>query len=175
MFGSKAAIRGLSAAVAALATQIDLLKAQPGPEADLRHLAGRIDRMESHTTPAVAPEDIEAIHEIEANYGQWRDRLDGFDDRIKELVHAVAEGIERTARAERRVKSVVRRARKELAESGLQDPALEAEDTELRLLDGAGGDSGGVPPMLDAVEAAPQASSIPGVTLEALRRARFGA
>ena len=54
----------------------------------------------------------------------------------KDMKLAIAEGIERVDRAERRIKDTVRRARKKLADSGLVDDGLEAEEQELRLLDG---------------------------------------
>ncbi len=87
---------------------------------------------------------------------------------------AVSDGIERTDRAERRVRNAIQRARKELGKLGYEDPGLEAEAGELRIVDGEGGGDGGVPAVSEevaAVDAAP--SSIRGVPAETLRR-RWG-
>jgi len=65
--------------------------------------------------------------------------------RINHLTLAVAEGIQHVDRAERRIAGTVARARKLLAESGVESPGLEAEAYELRLLDG---DSGKEPRVL---------------------------
>ena len=93
--------------------------------------------------------------------------------RVDHLVVAVAEGIERTDRAERRIRDTVKRARKELKAAGLENPGMEAEAEQLRLVDGDGGADGGLRPLPAPVEsAAPEASSIKGVSLETLQRAR---
>jgi len=46
---------------------------------------------------------------------------------------------------------VARRARKELAESGVQEPELEQISTDLQLFDGTGGEAGPVPTMPEGV------------------------
>jgi len=101
----------------------------------------------------------------------------GFDRLLSDFKatnFAVSEGIERTDRSERRIHATIKRARKELGKLGYEDPGLEAEAHELRLIDGDGGADGGVPAVpteVAEVESAP--SSIPGVTAEQLRR-RWG-
>lgn len=75
--------------------------------------------------------------------------------RINELTMAVAEGIQHVDRAERRVKATVARARRQLEDSGLESPGLEAEWAELRERDGDGGEERGVQPVREAVEADP--------------------
>ena len=73
--------------------------------------------------------------------------LDGYEARLKDLMLAISEGIEKTSRAENRVKATISRARKEFARNGLLDPGLEAEAEQLRLVDGAGGGEGELPPV----------------------------
>ena len=106
------------------------------------------------------------------------------EDRLTNLTLAVAEGIAHVERAEARIRATVQRARAQLAESGIESPALEAEGAELQLLDEQG--SGGR--RLHAVRedvAAPdpgprfeerpddnRPSAVPGMTRGALRRFR---
>jgi len=100
-------------------------------------------------------------------------RLDAIETRIKELVHAIAEGIERTARAERRIGQTIARARAELKKRGYKDPGIEAEDRELRLIDADGSDESAVSPVpKDVGEPSPAPSSVSGVSQDQLRRAR---
>lgn len=98
--------------------------------------------------------------------------VDALHDERKDLVIAIAEGIERTDRAERRIKNTIRRARKELEGRGYADPGLEAEAFEFREVNGDGGDESGLQPLPAPVETVPEESSIPGVPLETLRHAR---
>ena len=63
------------------------------------------------------------------------------EDRLTNLTLAVAEGIAHVERAEARIRATVQRARAQLAEAGIESPALEAEGDQLQLLDDAG--SGG--------------------------------
>jgi len=83
---------------------------------------------------------------------------------------AVAEGISHVDRVENRIMGAVKRARKELRDSGAEHPGLEAEAAELSLVHGEGSPSQTMPLMPDVVEQ-PQ-SSVPGVTPEQLRRVR---
>lgn len=101
-----------------------------------------------------------------------QDRLESCEAKIHELTHAVDEGIARTDRAERRIRAVVKRARDELAEGGFSDPGLEAEAADLRLIDGGGRDERGVQPMRENVADDSETSSVRGVPLSVLRRAR---
>jgi len=92
---------------------------------------------------------------------------------VEGQTHAIAEGIERTARAERRIGQTIARAKKELKERGFTDAGVEAEDLELHLIDGERSEAGGlqeVPGRL--AEPDQQTSSVRGVTVEQMRRAR---
>lgn len=98
--------------------------------------------------------------------GKRLDQLDDFvtkherelellEDRLEalkaELVLAIAEGIERVDRAERRVKATVQSARRRMERAGYVDDALEAEAEQLELEDARGGGGHGVPPVYDDV------------------------
>jgi len=128
----------------------------------------RLERLESAPTPTDRVLNLEEL-------GVAQDaHLSELQTKIKDLTFAVSEGIERTDRAERRVRGVIQRARKELGKLGYEDPGLEAEAHELRVVDGDGSADGGVPAVSEEVaevDAAP--SSIQGVTADQLRR-RWG-
>jgi len=134
----------------------------------LEGILARLDRVESAPTPTDRVLNLEEL-------GVAQDaHLDQLTTQIKDLTFAVSEGIERTDRAERRVRGVIQRARKELGARGYEDPGLEAEAYELRAVDGDGGKDGGVPAVSKEVaEVEPTASSIRGVPAETLRR-RWG-
>ena len=108
------------------------------------------------------------------------DRLNRFggivgdlDRNLKEFQLALSEGIERVDRADRRIKATVARARKELKDRGYEDPGLEAEAHELRIVDGDGGEQGELPTVPSEVEqAAGEPSSIRGVSASTLQRVR---
>jgi len=87
---------------------------------------------------------------------------------LADLTQAVAEGIERVDRAERRVKATVRSAKKELADAGFQHPGLNAEDAQLQLVDDIGVDPGPLPGLPDVLEDAPdplRPGPFPGSTM----------
>lgn len=91
----------------------------------------------------------------------------------KGLVIAVAEGIERVDRSERRIGATIKRAQEKLAASGFSDPGVDSEIEGLRVLDGDGVDIGGLPalqPSLD--DPRDQPSSVPGLTIGQLQRVR---
>jgi len=112
--------------------RIKLLESAPGPDGVLDALASRFDRFAA---------------EARADSTSFTDALEEFDRRLVQITLAVAEGIERVDRAERRVRSTVKRARKELAEQGYESDGLEAENEEIRLLDADGSGADGVPPL----------------------------
>ena len=117
-------------------------------------------------TDLVASNNLSTVSELDA-------RITALGVQVKDQTHAISEGIERTARAERRVSATVARARKELESRGYTDPGLDAEDRELHLVDGGRGEPVGLQPVSQDVEADGQrASSIPGVTIDELTRAR---
>jgi len=134
----------------------------------LEGILARLDRVESAPTPTDRVLNLEEL-------GVAQDaHLDQITTQIKDLTFAVSEGIERTDRAERRVRGVIQRARKELGSRGYEDPGLEAEAFELRSVDGDGGKDSGVPPVpTEVAEVGGAASSIKGVSAEILRK-RWG-
>jgi len=147
----------------------------------LEHLeaATRVQRDDSVTVARLEAieSDQAVIHgrcrETEETNDQMVTVIGELEQAHKELVLAVAEGIEKTNRAERRIRATVSRARKELAELGLEDPRVEAEAGEIRELDGGGVTPVTVPPMLEEVGAiAETPSSIKGVSQELIRRTR---
>lgn len=104
-----------------------------------------IERIETAPPP---PVDLEPIRE------QLRQLVDGHNalrQDLQELEHesklAIAEGIERVDRAERRVRAAVGRARKRMEDLGYVDEGLEAEAAQLQLGDGALSEEEGVQPV----------------------------
>ena len=146
----------------------DLRRALETLREQLDGITSRLERLES------APTATDRVLNLE-ELGVAQDaHLDQITTQIKDLTFAVSEGIERTDRAERRVRGVIQRARKELEARGYEDPGLEAEAHELRVVDGDGGKGDGVPAVPKEVAALePEASSIRGVPAETLRR-RWG-
>lgn len=147
-------------------------------EQQLRSISERIERLES--APVRPAFKLEIEKHVAIQLAERRTELDelgrvqdDLSNEFKELMIAVAEGIERVDRSERRVRSTVARARKELKARGYDDPGLEAEAFELRDVNGDGGGAGGVPVVPEAVEPpSEQASTVRGVSVEQLRRAR---
>jgi len=144
-------------------------------------LDGILSRLEAlEITPAPPPpapptEAIIAELEVrlETRLAPLTASLLELERRLKDTNVAVAEGIERTERTERRIASTVARARKELRESGYDHPGVEAEDHELRKVDGDGSHGTEVLNLPGAVEEDPNApSSIRGVPASTLRRIR---
>jgi len=138
----------------------------------------RLETLESTPAPPPPPIPTEAIiaeleARIEPRLGSLASSFVDLEKRLRDTNVAVAEGIERVERTERRIASTVARARKELRESGYDHPGVEAEAHELHKVDGGGSDDGGVPPVSEAVEAdADHPSSIRGVPASTLRRVR---
>lgn len=116
------------------AIQLDLLTVK---EAVL-DVAGAVEAIPAAVDPRP---DLDGIRD---RLDQTELSLDGIEGRIKDLTLAIGEGIERTTRAENRVKATITRARKEFASNGLLDPGLEAEAAELRVQDGDGGEDSDV-------------------------------
>lgn len=156
---------------------------------DLNEIARRLDGLESAPPPPPVPladpalvaqvGDMDVLRELMSNLA---DRLtvseasvQSLEDGARDLVVAVAEGIENVSRAERRVQATVRRAQKKLADLGIVDEGLEAEAGQLHEADGSGSNGERVPAVPVALEKVePEASSIRGVPLETLRRVRGG-
>jgi len=161
----------------------DLFGSKKATHAELDRIRARIERLETTPVPDL-PTDVHArltdlsrrdadLHDgIETNrenLDSLTEQVDSYDGWRKEIVIAVSEGIERTDRAERRIKATVQRARKQLETLGYDDPGLEAEAVELRLLDGEGSPKGELPTVPAPVE---ESSSVRGVPAETMRRAR---
>jgi len=128
----------------------------------------RLERLESAPTPADRVTNLEALASAQER------EIEQLTQKNKDLTFAVSEGIERTDRAERRIRNAIQRARKELGKLGYEDPGLEAEASELRLVDGEGSGDGGLPAVPEEVAAVDgEASSIKGVSAALLRK-RWG-
>jgi len=122
-----------------------------------------IDEAKTCPDAAVAMENIGALAESQRQ----------LEKRIKELTVAVSDGIEHTNRSDRRIRATVARARKELGDRGLIDPAVEAENYELRVVDGDAGEERVLPTVPGQTELPSEnPSSVRGVSAEQLRRAR---
>jgi len=119
----------------------------------------RLERLES------APTERGRVTNLESLTFELDKQVSEITQKNKDLTFAIAEGIERTDRAERRIRNAIQRARKELGKLGYEDPGLEAEASELRILDGDGSGDGRVPVVPEEVEAVGgEASSIKGVS-----------
>jgi len=115
-------------------------------------IEGRLDKIEA-STDSYGTASLQAAHKLtETKMGAFEDDLTAQVERIDRLTLALAEGIEKVERKERRIDAVIGRARKELKDSGLGSPALDAEAHDLRLLDGTGGEEHGMPPVREEVE-----------------------
>ena len=146
----------------------DLRRALDALREQLDGITSRLERVESTPTPNDRVLNLEELGVAQDS------QLSELQTKIKDLLFAVETGVERVDRAERRVRGVIQRARKELGARGYEDPGLEAEAYELRAVDGDGGKDGGVPPVSEEVaEMEPAPSSIRGVSAEQLRR-RWG-
>lgn len=107
----------------------------------------RIDRIQDVVKKQVfdlAQAHDELVEDFEAHRELVREE-------VKKQNLAIAEGIEHVDRAERRVRTSVRRAQKRLEEHGFVDPTVEAEADGLRELDGDRGPTGGVQPVREGV------------------------
>ena len=94
---------------------------------------------------------------------------------IDTLRQAVAHGIEQRERNDRRIEAVVRRARKELADSGMEHGGLEAEVGDLQLVDAGGSYDQWMPPVPDRLatgEGYDPPSGVPGFTVSQLAEFR---
>jgi len=165
----------------------DLFGSKAATLAALAEIRGRVDDLETTPVPDLPPAIDARLTALSQRDGDLQadivnlveltesvtDAVNDMEDWRKEIVIAVSEGIERTDRAERRIKATVQRARKQLADLGYDDPGLTAEAVDLRLIDGDGSERDGVPPVpAEVADATPESSSVRGVPAETLRRAR---
>lgn len=142
----------------------------------------RLDELHQELTKAVNVA-LEA-HAWSSDALETRQLARSHEDRLTNLTLAVAEGIAHVERAEARIRATVQRARAQLAEAGIESPALEAEGDQLQLLDDAGSGGRRLHAMPDDVGAPPaqsqpdvraddhRPSPIPGMTRGQLRRYR---
>lgn len=143
----------------------------------IRRSFERLERLESAPTPVLptgaileaAGPLLDALRERLALLETLPPVVEALEQKIKEFTFAIAEGIERVDRAERRIHATIKRARKELADSGVESPGLEAENHELSPIDGSGGPGVGVQPLRAGVERVEEASSVEGVSVAELR------
>lgn len=107
----------------------------------ITQLEGLVERIQEDTSkqkPApIAPFDDSEI---------WS-AMEQLSKRLDELTHAVAEGIERVDRSERRIKATVQRAKRRLEDAGFTDEGVEAEAAQLQLDHGDGSQGGGMHPV----------------------------
>jgi len=154
-------------------------------ESQLSHINNRIDHLEGPSHAAHTPQQIEELRaallplfqaeiaSIEARFDGCENGLEDLEMKMKNLTIATAEGIERVERYERRINATVQRARKELASQGLESSSLEAENTELRIVDGGRSEESEVSTLPAGVEPPIEApSSVKGVSAATLARVR---
>ncbi len=154
-------------------------------QADLGSIFRRLEHLESE--PISSPVKLEIEKHVAIQLGELSRELEsvrGFsagvhgqvgelEKKVEGWTLAIAEGIERVDRSERRIHATIKRARKELKALGYEDAGLEAEAAELRKVDGEGSTDGGVPDVQQSVEPAlEEASSIRGVSAALLKRVR---
>ena len=138
--------------------RLDALESAPGPDKNVHDLILNLTR---------------TVDTLEAALTTLSNQIVDVEGKLKATNFAVSEGIERTDRAERRIHATIKRARKELKDRGYEDPGLEAEAHELRVVDGGGGGDGEVQPVSeDVAPAGDQPSSVPGVSRAALAKVR---
>jgi len=165
----------------------DLFGTKEATLAALDEIRARLEHLETAPLPDLPPAIDARLTDLSRRDGGLQDAIDTNRDNVvelieqvgefegwrKEIVIAVGEGIERTDRAERRIKASVQRARKQLESLGYVDDGLESEAVDLRLIDGDGSEKGELPTVSAPVEnATPEGSSVRGVPLETLKRAR---
>ena len=113
------------------------------------------------TAPAPTYDDRAVLASLEAH----ADAIEDLQEKGRAQTLAIAEGIERVDRSERRVRAVVGRAQKRFEDAGFEDAALESEAAQLHAFDGDGGEANGVPSMHPGVDQDQQArdmSAFPG-------------
>lgn len=143
-----------------------LLLAILGP---LGVLLWSLRRFEGIETALRSSPDLSSVEEAIAQLRQVAqthdDELEQLQEAVRDQTLAIAEGIERVDRAERRVRAAVGRARRRMEELGYVDEGLEAEAAELRELDADGGNEEGVYAMPGYVGGPParDMSAFPGV------------
>jgi len=154
-------------------------------QGQLSSISDRLDTLETAPAPTITVQEVQAVLvpslvAFDGRFDALDGRIDGLEahrtellQRVKDLTFAVEEGIQRVSRTEQRIHGTIKRARKELAKLGYEDPGLEAEGQELRSVDGGGSKDDGVQPLPEGVaEDYDAPSSIKGVPASVLRRVR---
>jgi hypothetical protein len=102
--------------------------------------------------------------ELRALINAHAESIDELHDQVRGQTLAIAEGIERVDRSERRVRAAIGRARKRMEDLGYVDESLEAEHHSIYAGDGDGGNAEGVQPVHEAMAGPEQAdmSAFPG-------------
>lgn len=150
----------------------------PVPNQGLEQILAAVESLRSadgavaDATTAVMEDVRAALEHLQIRMKAIEDDEDKRDDWQKRITIAVGEGIERVERTERRIQGTVKRARKELADAGFEHGGLEVEGTDIQLVDAHIRDQERLQPVPGNVEVEPEASSIKGVSREALARVR---
>jgi len=115
-----------------------------------------IERMETAPTPTYDDEELRnALRSHRAHIEELTDAVADLEEGQREQTLAIAEGIERVDRAERRVRAAVGRARKRMEDLGYIDEGLEAEAAQLREIDGDDGPEQRMLPLHEGMAASP--------------------
>lgn len=122
--------------------------------------------------PAVSPEYAlySSVVRLSDELQEVRAQMAALEASHLDVRAAVAHGIEDVERVNLRIAATIRRTKAQLEEHGLESPALDAEASQLRVVDGDGGDGGGLPAVQEDVGEVQ--SSIPGVSAAELARVR---
>jgi len=122
-------------------------------------------RFEQVETAMIRPtetvfDDSKLRYELEAQ----AESIERLQNTAKDQNVAISEGIERTDRAERRVRATVARAKKRLDDAGYSDEGIQAEIQEFDQADGFGGRESPVQPLPNGLAESPQhdMSAFPG-------------
>jgi len=126
-----------------------------------------------------------AILRISSDLGDLRRIVDAHEDAVVQpyddtelrsmldtLTQAVGSGIKEVDRNNKRIEAVVRRARAELEDVGLEHAGLEAANSEIQPVDGTGSDEQQVldlPPIMEAPRGYDPPSGVPGFTVSELK------
>jgi len=97
-------------------------------------------------------EEIGRLREKNTGVLELQAEVTNLHEVLRKQNAAIAEGIERTARTERRINSTVQRARGELKKQGLEHTGLEEEAAQLQLVDAVGSALPGLHPVLSDLE-----------------------
>ncbi len=117
------------------------------------------------TAPAPPYDDRAVLTALDTHDGRLtalQTAMQSLADAIGDQNLAISEGIERTERAERRVRASVTRARARMADLGYVDEGLEAEAHDIRPLDVAERPAEELPPVSDGVAPVDLGSIFPG-------------